>query len=60
MLDKAFVVFVLTYALSGLEMATIINILYKLNANHIISWLCGACVAAINNFLFSKYLIFKN
>ncbi len=59
-LDKAFVVFVLTYALGGLEMATIINILYKSSANHIISWLCGACVAAINNFLFSKYLIFKN
>ena len=59
-LDKAFVVFVLTYALGGLEMATIINILYKFSANHIIAWLCGACVAAINNFLFSKYLIFKN
>jgi len=59
-LDKAFVVFVLIYALGGLEMATIINILYKLSANHNISWFCGACVAAINNFLFSKYLIFKN
>ena len=59
-LDKAFVVFVLIYALGGLEMATIINILYKLGTNHIISWFCGACVAAINNFLFSKYLIFKN
>jgi len=59
-LDKAFVVFVLTYALGGLEMATIINVIYKLSDNYIIAWLCGACVAAINNFLFSKYLIFKN
>ena len=59
-LDKAFIVFVLIYALGGLEMAIIINVLYKLSANHIISWLCGACVAAINNFLFSKYLIFKD
>ena len=59
-LDKAFIVFVLIYALGGLEMVTTINVLYKLSANHIIAWLCGACLAAINNFLFSKYLIFKN
>jgi len=59
-LDKAFIVFVLIYALGGIEMTITINVLYKLSANHIIAWLCGACVAAINNFLFSKYLIFKN
>ena len=59
-LDKAFIVFVLIYALGGLEMTIVINVLYKLSANHIISWLCGACLAAINNFLLSKYLIFKN
>ena len=59
-LDKAFIVFVLIYALGGLEMTMIINVLYELSANHIIAWLCGACVAATNNFLFSKYLIFKN
>ena len=59
-LDRAFIMFMSIYALGGLEMAIIINVLYKLSANHIISWLCGACLAAINNFLFSKYLIFKN
>jgi len=59
-LNKAFILFVLVYALGGIEMAIIINVLYKLIANHIIAWLCGACIAAINNFLFSKYLIFKN
>jgi len=59
-LDKAFIVFVLIYALGGIEMTITINVLYKLSANHIIAWLCGACVAAINNFSFSKYLIFKN
>ena len=59
-LDKAFIVFVSIYALGGLEMAITINVLYKLSENHIIAWLCGACIAAINNFLFSKYLIFKN
>ncbi len=59
-LDKAFIMFVSIYALGGLEMAAIINVLYKLSANYIIAWLCGACFAAINNFLFSKYFIFKN
>jgi len=59
-LDKAFILFVLIYALGGLEMVITINVLYKFSANHIIAWLCGACLAAINNFLFSKYLIFKN
>ena len=59
-LDRAFIMFVSIYALGGLEMTIIINVLYKLSANHIIAWLCGACLAAINNFLFSKYLIFKN
>ena len=59
-LDKAFIMFVLIYALGGFEMTIIINILYKLSANETIAWLCGACLAAINNFLFSKYLIFKN
>ena len=59
-LNRAFIMFVSIYALGGLEMAIIINVIYKLSANHIIAWLCGACFAAINNFLFSKYLIFKN
>jgi len=58
--DRAFILFVSIYALGGLEMAIIINVIYKLTANHIIAWLCGAFIAAINNFLFSKYLIFKN
>jgi len=59
-LDRAFIKFVSIYALGGLEMTIIINVLYELSANHIIAWLCGASLAAINNFLFSKYLIFKN
>ena len=59
-LDRAFILFVSIYALGGLEMAIIINLIYKLSENHIIAWLCGAFLAAINNFLFSKYLIFKN
>jgi len=52
--------FVLVYILGGIEMTVTINVIYKLSQNHIISWLFGACFAAINNFLFSKYLIFKD
>jgi len=59
-LDKAFVIFVIIYALGGIEMTITINVLYMLSANHIIAWLFGACLAAINNFLFSKYFIFKD
>ena len=59
-LDKAFIKFALIYALGGIEMTMTINVLYMLSTNHIIAWLFGACLAAINNFLFSKYLIFKN
>ena len=59
-LDKAFILFVLIYAMGGLEMAALINILFKISENNTISWICGAGLAAINNYLFSKYLIFKN
>jgi len=51
--------FVVIYLLGGIEMTIIINILYKLSANHIIAWICGASFATVNNFLFSKYFIFK-
>jgi len=59
-LDKAFIKFALIYILGGIEMTITINVLYVLSANHIIAWLFGACLAAINNFLFSKYFIFKD
>tara|TARA_B100000963_G_C22166832_1_gene468495 strand:+ start:257 stop:502 length:246 start_codon:yes stop_codon:yes gene_type:complete len=59
-LDKAFLLFIVIYILGGIEMTTTINVLYELNVNHVIAWICGACFAALNNFLFSKYLIFKN
>ena len=59
-LDKAFILFASIYIMGGIEMTITINILYKLIDNHIIAWICGACFAATNNFLFSKYLIFKD
>ena len=59
-LDKAFLMFIFIYILGGIEMAITINVLYKMSSNHTIAWICGACCAAINNFLFSKFLIFKD
>ena len=59
-LDKAFLIFTLIYVLGGIEMTITINILYKITEQHIFGWLCGAGLAASNNYLLSKYLIFKN
>jgi len=59
-LDKVFIIFMLIYALGGIAMAITVNVLYMLNVNHVIAWFFGACLAAINNFLFSKYLVFKD
>ncbi len=58
--DKSFIIFVLIYILGGTEMTITINFVYGFSDNNIIAWICGASIAAINNFLFSKYLIFKN
>ncbi len=59
-LDRAFILFVLIYTLGGGVMAITINIIYEKYDNHTIAWLFGACLAAINNYLLSKYLIFRN
>jgi len=41
-------------------MTLIINIIDNLIQNHKIAWICGAFVAAMNNYLGSKYLLFNN
>ena len=46
--------------MGGLEMTLIINIVYKLIQNHRIAWICGAFAAAMNNYFFSKYLLFRD
>lgn len=57
---KTFIIFTLIYLIGGLEMTILINIMYDLMDNFRIAWFFGASVAAINNFLFSKYFLFKN
>ena len=59
-IDKAMIMFGLIYALGGIEMTLVINLLYEVFENSSIPWIFGACLAAINNYLFSKYFIFKN
>ena len=56
--NYAFILFILIYFLGGLEMALVINYVDKLIQNYKFAWLCGAFVAAMNNYLFSKYLLF--
>jgi len=48
------------YLMGGLEMILIINVVDKLIQNHKIAWICGVFVAAINNYLCSKYLLFDD
>jgi len=52
--------FVCIYFMGGLEMTLIINIVDKLIQQHRIAWICGVFVAAINNYFFSKYLLFHD
>ena len=52
--------FLLIYFIGGLEMTLIINIVDKLIRNYRIAWICGAFVAATNNYLGSKYILFND
>ena len=50
--------FLFIYFIGGLEMTLIINVVDKFIQNHRIAWIFGAFVAAMNNYLCSKYLLF--
>ena len=56
---KSFFIFCLIYFLGGLEMSLIIIFLNQLFNNHKAAWLIGALICALNNYLGSKYLLFK-
>ena len=56
---KSFFIFCIIYFLGGLEMSLIIIFLNQLIINHRFSWLCGTFFAALNNYLGSKYFLFK-
>ena len=56
---KSFFIFCLIYFLGGLEMSLIIVFLNQLVNNYKFSWLCGTFISALNNYLGSKYFLFK-
>ena len=56
---KSFFIFCLIYFLGGLEMSLIIIFLSRLIDNHKIAWFLGAFIGALNNYLGSKYFLFK-
>ena len=58
-LFKSFFIFCIIYFLGGLEMSLIIIFLNQFLLNHRFSWLCGTFIAALNNYLGSKYFLFK-
>ena len=56
---KSLFIFCIIYLLGGLEMSVIIFCMNHLLINHRFSWLCGTAIAALNNYLGSKYFLFK-
>ncbi len=56
---RSFFIFCIIYFLGGLEMSLIVFSLNKLLIDHKVSWLCGTFIGALNNYLGSKYFLFK-
>ncbi len=56
---KSFSAFCLIYFLGGVEMSFVIVFLNQFLNNHRIAWLFGALVGSLNNYLGSKYFLFK-
>ncbi len=59
-LDKTFSYFILLYILGGIEMTLVINIVIYFSGNYKLAWFLGALLAAINNYLGSKFLLFED
>ena len=57
---KSFFIFSLIYILGGLEMSLIIIYLNYLLNDHLIAWLFGAFIGSLNNYLGSKYFLFRD
>ena len=58
-LVKSLYLFCLIYILGGIEMSLVIVFLNRLIENYKIAWFFGALIGSINNYLGSKYLLFK-
>ena len=58
-LFKSFSAFCLIYFLGGLEMSFVIVCLNQFLNNHKIAWLFGAFIGSLNNYLGTKYFLFR-
>ena len=56
---KSFPAFCLIYFLGGVEMSFAIFFLNQFFNNHRIAWLFGAFIGSLNNYLGSKYFLFR-
>ena len=56
---KSFTTFCLIYFLGGIEMSIVIFFLNQFLDSYRIAWLFGAFVGSLNNYLGSKYLLFR-
>ena len=56
---RSFFIFCLIYTLGGIEMSFIIVILNQLINNHRFAWLFGVLIGSLNNYLGSKYFLFR-
>ena len=59
-LNYTIFLFILIYGMGGIEMTLIINIVDNLTQNHRIAWIFGVFVAAVNNYICSKYFLFHD
>ena len=58
-LVNSFSSFCLIYFIGGIEMSLVILFLNQLIENYKIAWFFGAMIGSLNNYLGSKYLLFK-
>ena len=56
---KSFPAFCLIYLLGGIEMSSLIVFLNQILDNHRIAWLFGAFIGSLNNYLGTKYFLFR-
>ena len=59
-LKKSFSIFCLIYFLGGIEMSFLIVFINQLTNDYRLAWFVGVFVAALNNYLGSKYFSFRS
>ena len=52
--------FLIVYIVGGIGMTLIISVLVRLSFDYIISWCFGVLFSCMNNYMGSRYFVFKN